>query len=161
MPCLQHGSDELLAVIYANLRGGVESGAHKTIIAVMIMQLLGGMRAQQFLARYWQKKPLLVRHAIPDFNGILQMSELFRPAVLQPGRSPRSTHDHAVPQGHVFLNGERFIAPRSARSALVRLADERRLDGIRDSDRELCDFLYRWYLVGWLHPGSVDGLRTL
>ena len=32
--------------------------------------LLGGLTPQQFLSDYWQKKPLLVRQAIPDFRGI-------------------------------------------------------------------------------------------
>ena len=32
--------------------------------------LLGGLTPQQFLADYWQKKPLLVRQAIPGFSGI-------------------------------------------------------------------------------------------
>jgi len=32
--------------------------------------LLGGLTPQQFLAAYWQKKPLLVRQAIPEFQGI-------------------------------------------------------------------------------------------
>ncbi|MBI3524634.1 MAG: cupin domain-containing protein [Betaproteobacteria bacterium] len=36
----------------------------------MIPTLLGGLSPQQFLAEYWQKKPLLVRQAIPNFSGI-------------------------------------------------------------------------------------------
>jgi 50S ribosomal protein L16 3-hydroxylase len=38
--------------------------------------LLGGMSAEQFLREYWQKKPLLIRQAIPDFNGLLSRDEL-------------------------------------------------------------------------------------
>ncbi|MDB5887584.1 MAG: araC-like ligand binding domain protein [Rhodocyclales bacterium] len=37
----------------------------------MIETLLGGMKPQQFLDEYWQKKPLLVRNAVPDFQGLL------------------------------------------------------------------------------------------
>jgi 50S ribosomal protein L16 3-hydroxylase len=33
------------------------------------LQLLGGLTARQFLRRYWQKKPLLVRQAVPGFTG--------------------------------------------------------------------------------------------
>lgn len=33
------------------------------------LQLLGGLTPQQFLRRHWQKKPLLVRQAIPGFCG--------------------------------------------------------------------------------------------
>jgi 50S ribosomal protein L16 3-hydroxylase len=32
---------------------------------------LGGLSARQFLREYWQKKPLLVRNAFPEFNGLL------------------------------------------------------------------------------------------
>ena len=39
--------------------------------------LLGGLTPQQFLAEYWQKKPLLVRQAIPGFNGLLSRDQLF------------------------------------------------------------------------------------
>lgn len=33
--------------------------------------LLGGLSAEEFLAEYWQKKPLLVRQAVPGFTGSL------------------------------------------------------------------------------------------
>src|SRR5437762_13345898 len=42
------------------------------------MQLLGGRSAKNFLSRFWQKKPLLIRDAIPGFRGMIQASELFR-----------------------------------------------------------------------------------
>lgn len=38
--------------------------------------LLGGITPGQFLANYWQKKPLLIRGAIPDFKGLLSPDEL-------------------------------------------------------------------------------------
>src|SRR5579859_142024 len=50
----------------------------QTIIAAMRMQLLGGRSTKDFLSRYWQKKPLLIRDAIPGFNGVIQAPELFR-----------------------------------------------------------------------------------
>ncbi len=40
------------------------------------MQLLGGLTAQNFLQQYWQKKPLLIRQAIPDFVSPLSPEEL-------------------------------------------------------------------------------------
>jgi 50S ribosomal protein L16 3-hydroxylase len=40
------------------------------------MQLLGGLSATKFLSQFWQKKPLLVRNAIPDFKGVVQAPEL-------------------------------------------------------------------------------------
>lgn len=40
------------------------------------LKLLGGMTAEQFLEEYWQKKPLLIRKAIPGFTGLLTPEEL-------------------------------------------------------------------------------------
>ena len=40
------------------------------------LQLLGGLTAREFLRDYWQKKPLLVRQAFPDFESPLEPDEL-------------------------------------------------------------------------------------
>lgn len=40
-------------------------------------ELLGGITPEQFLAEYWQKKPLLIRQAIPGFSGTLDRDALF------------------------------------------------------------------------------------
>ena len=40
------------------------------------LQLLGGLTAREFLRDYWQKKPLLIRQAIPDFVSPLTPDEL-------------------------------------------------------------------------------------
>ncbi|WP_236173260.1 ribosomal protein uL16 3-hydroxylase [Pseudomonas pseudonitroreducens] len=40
------------------------------------LQLLGGISAEEFLRDYWQKKPLMVRQAIPDFKSPLDPDEL-------------------------------------------------------------------------------------
>jgi 50S ribosomal protein L16 3-hydroxylase len=37
----------------------------------MKKQLLGGLTARDFLARYWQKRPLFVRNALPGFRGLI------------------------------------------------------------------------------------------
>lgn len=42
------------------------------------LTLLGGLTPQQFMRRHWQKKPLLVRQAVPDMVPLLSRSELFR-----------------------------------------------------------------------------------
>jgi 50S ribosomal protein L16 3-hydroxylase len=42
-----------------------------------LKNLFGGMSVRQFLDEYWQKKPLLVRKAIPGFTGLLSRDELF------------------------------------------------------------------------------------
>lgn len=41
------------------------------------LQLLGGMSPEQFMKRHWEKKPLLVRQAIPGFSPLLERAELF------------------------------------------------------------------------------------
>ena len=40
------------------------------------LTLLGGITPTEFLANYWQKKPLLIKQAIPNFNGLLTADEL-------------------------------------------------------------------------------------
>lgn len=41
------------------------------------LPLLGGLTAQQFMRRHWQKKPLLVRQAIPGFQPPVDRDALF------------------------------------------------------------------------------------
>ena len=38
--------------------------------------LLGGLTPTEFLTEYWQKKPLLIKNAIPNFTGLLSPDEL-------------------------------------------------------------------------------------
>ena len=40
------------------------------------MKLLGGLPPRTFLRRHWQKRPLLVRGALPGFAGVLEKSAL-------------------------------------------------------------------------------------
>jgi 50S ribosomal protein L16 3-hydroxylase len=40
------------------------------------LQLLGGLTAREFMRDYWQKKPLLVRQAIPSFESPISPDEL-------------------------------------------------------------------------------------
>ena len=39
------------------------------------MQLLGGLSREDFLRQYWQKKPLLVRQALPDYTSPISAEE--------------------------------------------------------------------------------------
>ena len=41
------------------------------------LPLLGGLTAQQFMRRHWQKKPLLVRQAVPAMVPPIARSALF------------------------------------------------------------------------------------
>ena len=40
------------------------------------LQLLNNLTPIQFLAEYWQKKPLLIRQAIPNFKGLMSPNDL-------------------------------------------------------------------------------------
>ncbi len=40
------------------------------------LQLLNHLTPSQFLAEYWQKKPLLIKNAMPNFKGLLSAEEL-------------------------------------------------------------------------------------
>ncbi len=40
------------------------------------LQLLNNLTPSQFLAEYWQKKPLLIKNAIPSFTGLLSPEDL-------------------------------------------------------------------------------------
>lgn len=44
----------------------------------MWLPLLGGLTARQFLRRHWQKKPLLIRQALPGFTGPLAHAAVLR-----------------------------------------------------------------------------------
>ena len=41
------------------------------------LQLLGNITPAEFMSKYWQKKPLLIRGAIPEFKTLLSRDELF------------------------------------------------------------------------------------
>lgn len=40
------------------------------------LQLISNLTPAQFLAEYWQKKPLLIRQALPEFKGLLSPNDL-------------------------------------------------------------------------------------
>ncbi len=40
------------------------------------LSILGGMTAEQFLTEYWQKKPLLVRNALPEIIGMFEPDDM-------------------------------------------------------------------------------------
>lgn len=43
-----------------------------------ITTLLGGLTVKEFLRDYWQKKPLLIRQAVPGFKGLLGKDDLIK-----------------------------------------------------------------------------------
>jgi len=58
------------------------------------LTLLGGLTPQQFMKRHWQRKPLLVRQAVPGFQPLLDRAELFELASREEveSRLVRQTH---------------------------------------------------------------------
>ena len=55
-------------------------------------QMLGGLSPAQFMGRYWQKKPLLIRNAFPDFRPLLTRPELFAMAAQESVESRLIVH---------------------------------------------------------------------
>jgi len=80
----------------------------------MMNDLLGGLTPARFLAEYWQKKPLIVRGALPGFTGLATREEIFdlacdpdvesRLVRYRPGAPETSTVDHG-PQKRSHLRG--------------------------------------------------------
>lgn len=95
----------------------------------MGLQLPGGLTPGRNLSQYWQKKPSLVRQAIPAPAGIVQPSESFRPAAC----------------GNVEC---KLLVPRRLRcTARAGLRNALMLFSLR----------HRWYLQGWLLIGARHG----
>lgn len=57
-----------------------------------MQRLLGGMKPDRFLAEYWQRKPLLVRQALPGFGNWLDRDGLCRLAGLEDAESRLVQH---------------------------------------------------------------------
>lgn len=45
------------------------------------LDVLGGITAEQFLSEYWQKKPLLVRNALPEITDLLEPNDVMELAL--------------------------------------------------------------------------------
>ena len=89
------------------------------------LPLLGGLTPERFMQRHWQKKPLLVRGAIPGFAPVLDRSALFALAE-QEGVESRLVQQGA--KGWTLRNGpfaRRALPPLSRRqwSLLVQGVD--------------------------------------
>lgn len=78
------------------------------------LQLLGGLSPKQFLAEYWQKKPLLVRQAVPGFTGLMSPDEL-RAAARRDDVESRLIDRGRRPVGSASrpLRGQGFQSPQS------------------------------------------------
>ena len=56
--------------------------------------ILGGLTTEEFLRNYWQKKPLLIRQAFSQFNGLLDRSQLLDLACTEDVQSRLVTQRH-------------------------------------------------------------------
>lgn len=70
------------------------------------LAVLGGITAEQFLAEYWQKKPLLVRNGLPEIVGLLEPQDVQELAleehasarlIRQKDRNPNEWHVKSSP----------------------------------------------------------------
>src|SRR5690606_41894515 len=57
------------------------------------LDLLGGLTPQQFMRDYWQRKPLLIRQAIPGFKPSLSIGDIRKLVTREEGESRLSWHD--------------------------------------------------------------------
>ncbi|MDR2689920.1 MAG: cupin domain-containing protein [Azoarcus sp.] len=73
--------------------------------ATMMTTLLGGLAPRQFLEEYWQKKPFLVRQAVPGFSGLLTRADLFDLACDQDVESRLIRYRPTAPQTSTVDHG--------------------------------------------------------
>ncbi|MDO8447728.1 MAG: cupin domain-containing protein [Rhodoferax sp.] len=69
------------------------------------LQLLGGLSPQLFMKRHWQKKPLLVRQAIANFEPLLDRGELFELASRDDVQARMVIQEPAQTPGWRFRHG--------------------------------------------------------
>jgi 50S ribosomal protein L16 3-hydroxylase len=87
--------------------------------------LLGGLPPRRFLAQHWQKKPLLVRAALPGFSGVLTPAQMLRLACREDAQSRlviRNARRWEVHQGP-FQRGLFHSLPARGWSVLVHGVD--------------------------------------
>jgi 50S ribosomal protein L16 3-hydroxylase len=78
-------------------------------------ELLGGLSAQQFMKRHWQKKPLLVRQAIPGFKPLLTRPQLFALSMQEDVESRLIVQTQYNPAAPAKAAGSSVAAARSAK----------------------------------------------
>lgn len=69
------------------------------------LPLLGGISPQAFMKRYWQKKPLLVRQAVPGFKPLLDRTELFELAANEDAQTRMVIQEPGSKPGWRFKHG--------------------------------------------------------
>jgi 50S ribosomal protein L16 3-hydroxylase len=69
------------------------------------LPLLGGLSPQQFMKRHWQKEPLLVRQAVPNFKPLLDRAALFELATSEDAQSRLVIKEAGSKAGWRFKHG--------------------------------------------------------
>jgi 50S ribosomal protein L16 3-hydroxylase len=69
------------------------------------LPLLGGISPQVFMKRYWQKKPLLVRQAVPGFKPLLDRAQLFDLAANEDAQTRMVIQEPGAKPGWRFKHG--------------------------------------------------------
>jgi 50S ribosomal protein L16 3-hydroxylase len=69
------------------------------------LPLLGGISPEVFMKRYWQKKPLLVRQAVPGFKPLLDRAELFELAANEDAQTRMVIQEPGSRPGWRFKHG--------------------------------------------------------
>jgi len=69
------------------------------------LPLLGGISPQVFMKRYWQKKPLLVRQAVPGFKPLLDRVQLFELAANEDAQTRMVIQEPGSKPGWRFKHG--------------------------------------------------------
>ncbi|OGB54307.1 MAG: cupin [Burkholderiales bacterium RIFOXYD2_FULL_59_8] len=69
------------------------------------LPLLGGISPHVFMKRYWQKKPLLVRQAVPGFKPLLDRAQLFELAAFEGAQTRMVIQEPGSKPGWRFKHG--------------------------------------------------------
>lgn len=69
------------------------------------LPLLGGISPEVFMKRYWQKKPLLVRQAVPGFKPLLDRAQLFELAANEDAQTRMVMQEPGSKPGWRFKHG--------------------------------------------------------
>lgn len=86
------------------------------------LALLGGLTARRFLREYWHKQPLLVRQAVPGFQGLTDAAGLRRLAAREDVQSrliSRSGRRWSLTHGPIAPAAWRALTPRKPWTVLV------------------------------------------
>ena len=121
----------------------------------LALPLLGGMTADRFMQRHWQRKPLLIRQAIPGFVAPLDRAALFALAETRPitGRQLlQGLTDAAADLG--LLPAQRQNAAQGLRVRGLPWGAMRLMGLVSPMMRELVRMRYLW-----TRPHALSGSR--